>query len=273
MLARVESGFAEYRLDTVANALYEFTWHEFCDWYLELSKAVLQSETAGPAAKRGTRFTLINTLEVLLRALHPLAPFISEEIWQRVRVSAGVGGDTIMRCAFPSAADVKTDPDAEPEMRWVIGFIEGVRQIRGELDIAPSRKLEVLLQNASSRDTEYLDRNLPYLMRLAGVEVPRTLGPAQAAPISAVAFVGMLEILVPMAGLIDPTAELARLSKQQHKADIDLKKMESKLNNAEFAKNAPAEVVAKDRQRLAELRTEIGQLAAQIARVTALKGQ
>jgi valyl-tRNA synthetase len=273
MLARVESGFAEYRLDNVANALYEFTWHEFCDWYLELSKAVLQSETADPAAKRGTRFTLINSLEVLLRALHPLAPFISEEIWQRVRVSAGVAGDTIMLSTFPSAADVKADPDAEPEMRWVIGFIEGVRQIRGELDIAPSRKLEVLLQNAASRDTEFLDRNLPYLMRLAGVEVPRTLGPAQAAPISAVAFVGTLEILVPMAGLIDPAAELARLSKQQNKAHIDLKKMESKLSNTEFARNAPAEVVAKDRQRLAELRTEIGQLAAQIARVTALKGQ
>jgi valyl-tRNA synthetase len=271
MLARVESGFTDYRLDTVANALYEFTWHEFCDWYLELSKAVLQSETAGAAAKRGTRFTLISTLEVLLRALHPLAPFITEEIWQRV--GAGAAGDTIMRCAFPSAVDVKADPDAEPEMRWVIDFIEGVRQIRGELDIAPSRKLEVLLQNAGSRDTEYLDRNLPYLMRLAGVEVPRTLGPAQAAPISAVAFVGTLEILVPMAGLIDPAAELARLSKQQDKAAIDLKKMEGKLNNAEFAKNAPAEVVAKDRQRLSELRTEIAQLAAQIARVTALKDQ
>jgi valyl-tRNA synthetase len=111
------------------------------------------------------------------------------------------------------------------------------------------------------------------LTRLAGIEVPRTLGPAQAAPISAVAFVGTLEILVPMAGLIDPAAELARLSRQQNKTDIDLKKMESKLNNAEFARNAPVEVVAKDQQRLAELRTEIGQLAAQIARVTALKGQ
>jgi valyl-tRNA synthetase len=273
MLARVESGFAEYRLDTVANALYEFTWHEFCDWYLELSKAVLQSETATSAAKRGTRFTLINSLEVLLRALHPIAPFITEEIWQRVRTSAGAAGDTIMRCAFPGAADVEADPDAEPEMRWVIGFIEGVRQIRGELDIAPSRKLEVLLQNASSKDTEYLDRNLPYLMRLAGVDVPRILGQAQSAPISAVAFVGTLEILVPMAGLIDPAAELARLSKQRQKADVDLKKMESKLSNAEFAKNAPAEVVAKDQQRLAELRTELGQLAAQIARVTALKDQ
>ena len=273
MLARVEAGFTDYRLDNVANAVYEFTWHEFCDWYLELSKAVLQSETASPAAKRGTRFTLINSLEVLLRALHPLAPFITEEIWQRVRGSAGAAGDTIMLCAFPNAADVETDPGAEPEMRWVIAFIEGVRQIRGELDIAPSRKLRVLLQNASSRDAEYLDRNLPYLMRLAGVDLPCVLGPAQAAPISAVAFVGTMEILVPMAGLIDPAAELARLSRQQNKAQIDLKKMESKLSNIEFTRNAPAEVVVKDQQRLSELRTEVGQLAAQIARVTALKSQ
>ncbi len=273
MLARVESGFAEYRLDIVANALYDFTWHEFCDWYLELSKAILQRESAAAATKRGTRYTLINTLETLLRALHPLSPFISEEIWQRVRVSAGAAGDTIMLCPFPGAADAKTDPEAEAEMRWVIAFIEGVRQIRGELDIAPSRKLEVLLQNAAATDSEYLERNLHYLVRLAGIEAPSTLGPAQAAPISAVAFVGTLEILVPMAGLIDPTAELERLSKQQRKAAIDLKKIEAKLSNAEFAKNAPAEVVAKDRQRLADLETDMRQLAAQIARVTALKGK
>jgi valyl-tRNA synthetase len=273
MLARVESGFAEYRLDVVANALYEFTWHEFCDWYLELSKAVLHSESSSAAAKRGTRFTLIHTLEVLLRALHPLAPFISEEIWQRVRSSAGATGDTIMRCAYPSSIEVKADPGAEPEMRWVMDFIQGVRQIRGEMDIAFSRKLDVLLQNADPRDTDYLGRNLHYLTRLAGVESCRILEPAQVAPISAVALLGTLEILVPMAGLIDPAAELARLSRRQSKADVDLKKMESKLGNLEFSRNAPPEVVAKDQQRLAELRTEIGQLAAQIARVTALKDQ
>jgi valyl-tRNA synthetase len=273
MLVRVESGFAEYRLDVVANALYEFTWHEFCDWYLELSKAVLQSESAAAAAKRGARFTLINSLEVLLRALHPLAPFISEEIWQRVRSVAGAAGDTIMRCTFPSAGDVKTDPEAEPEMRWVMDFIQGVRQIRGEMDIPYSRKLDVLLQNANPRDIEYLERNLHYLTRLAGVESTRLLAPAQAAPISAVALLGTLEILVPMAGLIDPDAELARLMRRQSKTDVDLKKMQSKMSNLQFAQNAPPEVVAKDQQRLAELRTEIGQLAAQIARVIALKDQ
>jgi len=273
MLVRVESGFADYRLDVVANALYEFTWHEFCDWYLELSKAVLQSDASGDAAKRGTRRTLIGTLEVLLRALHPLAPFISEEIWQRVKTSAEVSGDTLMLCPFPKAADVAADPAAEPEMRWVIGFIEGVRQIRGELDIAPSRKLDVVLQNVEPKDAEYLGRNLHYLTRLAGIEVPRVPPPAEAAPISAVALLGTLEILVPMAGLIDPAAELDRLTKRQRKADADLTKMQAKLGNAEFARNAPAEVVAKDRQRLVELRTEIGQLTAQIARVAALKGQ
>jgi valyl-tRNA synthetase len=273
MLTRIETGFAEYRLDNVANALYEFTWHEFCDWYVELSKAVLQSETGSPAAKRGTCFTLVQTLETLLRALHPLAPFISEEIWQRVRVSAGAQGDTIMRTDFPRAAAVPTDTLAEPEMRWVMDFILGVRQIKGEMDIAPSRKLEVLLQNVSARDAEYLQRNLHYLMRLAGIQTPRALAPGEAAPIAAVALLGNLEILVPMKGLIDPTAELERLAKRLRKAEIDSSKLQAKLGNSRFAQNAPPDIVAKDQQRLEELRTEIGQLSAQTARVTKLKNQ
>jgi valyl-tRNA synthetase len=273
MLARIESGFADYRLDNVANALYEFTWHEFCDWYLELAKAVLQAETATAGAKRGTRFTLIDTLETLLRALHPLAPFISEEIWQRVRLSAAASGDTIMRAAYPTAAGIQWDSQAEPEMRWVMDFILGVRQIRGEMDIAPSRRLDVLLQNAAPRDVEYLGRNLPYLSRLAGIERPRLLAPAEPAPISAVAVLGNLEILVPMAGLIDPAAELGRLAKRMRKAEFDLHKLDAKLSNSQYARNAPPDIVAKDQQRIAELRTEIGQLSAQTARVMKLKDQ
>jgi valyl-tRNA synthetase len=272
-LKRVESGFAEYRLDVVANALYEFTWNEYCDWYLELSKAVLFSDTASESEKHGTRYTLIHTLEALLRALHPLAPFISEEIWQRVRVSAGVRGDTIMRSDFPTPDAIPADTQAESEMRWLMAFIDGVRQIRGEMDIAPSLKLTVLLQNAGPTDIEYLERGLPYLMRLAGVAPPQVLEPGQAAPISAVALLGTLEILVPMAGLIEPKAELERLAKRLRKAEIDLNKLESKLANADFVRNAPADVVTKDQLRLAELRTEIGQLTAQIARVNALDAQ
>ena len=273
MLARIESGFADYRLDNVANALYEFTWHEFCDWYLELSKAVLQSDAAGAAAQRGARFTLISTLETLLRALHPLAPFITEEIWQRVRLSAAAPGETIMRAAYPTADGIQADSQAEPEMRWVMDFILGVRQIRGEMDIAPSRRLDVLLQNAADKDIEYLGRNLHYLSRLAGIEPPRVLAAGQTAPISAVALLGSLEILVPMAGLIDPGAELERLAKRLRRAELDLHKLDAKLSNSQFARNAPPDIVAKDQQRVAELRTEIGQLLAQIARVTKLKDQ
>ena len=271
MLGRIETGFADYRLDVVANAVYEFTWHEFCDWYVELSKTVLQSESASEGAKRGARITLITTLETLLRAMHPLAPFISEEIWQRIRVLAGVSGETIMRAEFPRAESIATDRQAEPEMRWVMDFILGVRQIHGEMDIPMARKFEVLLQNASARDLEYLGRNLHYLVRLGGIEAPRALKESEAAPISAVALLGNLEILVPMKGLIDPDAELERLAKRKRKAEIEFSKLEAKLGNSQFAQNAPPEIVAKDQQRLEELRTEIGQLSAQTDRVNKLK--
>jgi valyl-tRNA synthetase len=274
-LQRVEKGFIDYRLDMVAGALYDFTWHEYCDWYLELSKAALFSEEASEAEKRGTRHTLIHTLEALLRALHPLAPFITEEIWQRVATCAGrcarVGGETIMRSEFPTADGIAADSRAEPEMRWVMDFIEGVRQIRGEMDIAPSRKLDVLLLNCGALDSEYASRNLVYLSRLAGIMPPRILAKGEAAPIAAVALLGTLEILVPMAGLIDPKAELERLAKRRRKTETDLGKLQGKLDNAEFARNAPADVVEKDRLRLSELRTELRQLTAQIARVTALQ--
>jgi valyl-tRNA synthetase len=270
MLSRIEAGFADYRLDIVASALYEFTWNEFCDWYVELSKAVLQADTASEAQKIATRTTLIGTLEVLLRALHPLAPFITEEIWQRVRRAAGVAGETIMLCEYPTAQGVQIDAEAEPEMQWVMSFILGVRQIHGEMDIPLSRRFDVLLQNAQSTDVEYLTRNRAYLTRLAGVADLKVLEHGQVAPISAVALLGKLEILVPMAGLIDPKVELERLDKRRRRAKTELGKLESKLANGEFAKNAPADVVAKDRARLAELSAEIDQLTKQVARVEVL---
>jgi valyl-tRNA synthetase len=158
-------------------------------------------------------------------------------------------------------------------MRWVMGFILGVRQIRGEMDIAPSRRLDVLLQNAAPADLDYVSRNRAYLERLAGVGEPKPVAAGETAPIAAVALLGTLEILVPMAGLIDPAAELERLGKRQRRTETDLGKLEAKLGNADFAKNAPAEVVAKDQARLAELRIEIGQLTAQIERVRRLGEQ
>jgi valyl-tRNA synthetase len=155
-------------------------------------------------------------------------------------------------------------------MQWLMHFVLGVRQIRGEMDIAPSRKLPVLLEHASPLDLEYLARNGAFLERLAGIETPRTLEAGETAPIAAVALLGALEILVPMAGLIEPQAELERLEKRRRRAQGDQHKLEAKLANAEFVRNAPPEIIAKDRARLAELSTELEQLGAQQGRVTAL---
>jgi valyl-tRNA synthetase len=272
MLTRVDGGFADYRLDLVVAALYEFTWHEFCDWYVEFSKAVLQSEEASAAQKRGTRRTLITTLETLLRALHPVAPFISEEIWQRVRGPAGAAGTTVMHAPFPDCASLPDDPDADREMAWVREFILGVRQIKGEMDIPLGRKIPVLLQNAGPEDRRYLIANLGLLTRLAGIDPPRVLETGEAQPIAAVSLLGPLEILVPMQGLIEPAAELDRLGKRRRKAESDLAKLNAKLGNPDFAKNAPSEVVAKDEQRRDELTQELAQLDAQTERVRQLLG-
>jgi valyl-tRNA synthetase len=269
-LARIEAGFADYRLDLVVAALYEFTWHEFCDWYLELSKAVLQSQETSAAQRRGTRGTLIATLETLLRALHPIAPFISEEIWQRVRVPAGVPGTSVMHAPFPASDSLPADPAADLEMAWVRDFILGIRQIKGEMDIPLGRKIPVLLQNAGPDELGFLDAHLGFLTRLAGVDPPRVLRPGEPAPIAAVALLGPMEILVPMQGLIDPAAELDRLAKRRRKAEAELAKLAAKLGNADFARNAPPEVVAKDEQRRGELAQEIAQLDAQIERVRKL---
>ena len=269
MLTRVAQGFAEYRLDAAVNALYEFIWNDYCDWYVELSKAVLNAEGASEAACRGTRLTLVRTLETALRALHPLAPFITEELWQRVAPAAGRAGASIMQAPFPQSAAV--DADSVRDMRWVMDFILGVRQIRGEMDIAPARKLDVLLQTANAEDRRRLAEHGLYLARLAGVNPPRVLVDGENAPIAAIALVGELQVLVPMAGLIDPAAELERLEKRRGRADGDLRKISGKLANAEFLSNAPAEVVTKDQARAAELRTEIEQLDRQRARVQALR--
>ncbi len=272
MLARVQAGFTEYRLDAVVSALYEFIWNDYCDWYLELSKAALNSDQASESAKRGARLTLVRTLETALRALHPLAPFITEELWRRVAPAAGRGAPSIMHAPFPQGSGGEADATAVRDMRWVMDFILGVRQIRGEMDIAPSLKIEVLLQNADEADRRRLAQHAAYLTRLAGVNTPRVLQPGEAAPISAIALVGRLEVLVPMAGLIEPVAELGRLARRRSKAESQLKQIAGKLGNAEFRANAPADVVAKDEARAAELRSEIQQLDAQRGRVEALRG-
>ena len=253
MLAAVESAFRDYRFDYAANALYEFTWYDFCDWYLELTKPLLQAETVSAAAKRGTRRTLAQVLEALQRALHPLMPFITEEIWQRVAPLAGASGETVMLEPYPAAADFPPDEEAEREVAWIQGVILGVREIRGRMNISPGRRIPVLLKDASGEDRALSTRHHAWLERLAGLESITLLGAGERAPPSAPALVGSLTVLVPLAGLIDAAAEAARLGKLLAKTQGDLAKARERLANEDFVRGAPAEVVARERERVAEL--------------------
>jgi len=270
-IAAVREGFAQYRFDLAAQAVYEFTWYEFCDWYLEFSKPVLQSEQSDPAARRAARRTLLETLETLLRLLHPIMPFITEEIWGRVAPRAGVTGASIMRQPFPEASADAADPVIESEMRWVMDFILGVRRIRGELDIAPSVPLTVRLQAASKQDLERYARHEAVIRRMAGIAGATALGTGETPPQAAAALLGDLRILVPMAGLIDVDAELARLGKRRSKVEQELARASAKLGNANFVQNAPAEVVTQERERLEGFKRELAQLAEQHERVASLR--
>jgi len=261
--ATLES-FDAYRLDLAARALYEFTWNEFCDWYLELSKPILQDAESSAAQLRGTRQTLVEVLEVLLRLMHPVMPFITEEIWQRVARLAGATGETISTRPYPEPGACETDDPAETELDWIRDFVLGVRQIRGEMKIPPGRDLPVLVQNASDRDRVLLQRHDRFLTRLARLGDIRLLGPDEQAPPSATALLGDATILVPMAGLIDVEKEISRLTRQREKLGADLEKSDRKLENSHFIANAPQDVVAKEKLRAEELRAAIGKIDEQL---------
>ena len=269
-VAAVDQHFANYRLDLAAQVLYEFTWHEFCDWYLELSKPVLQSETSTETQIRGTRQTLIGTLEALLRLLHPLIPFVTEEIWTEVGKRAGASGDTIMLQPWPQASEEYRDDEAEAELGWVMQFILGIRQIRGEMDISPGKPLPVLLENASPDDRQAAERNAHLLERIGRVESVTGLEPGVEAPASATALLGEMRILVPMKGLIDVDAERERLGKQVSRIEADLAKTSGKLGNDNFVNNAPADVVQKERDRAEDFERQLRQLDEQVARLDSL---
>ena len=249
--SEVEQAIAAYRFDLASQAVYEFIWNEYCDWYLELSKPVLRDDAASAVLKTGTRRTLIRVLEAALRLAHPLMPFITEDIWQKIAPLAGREGATIMLQAFPTWDESKVDTAAEADIEWLQGIIVGVRNIRGEMNIPPGRELNVLLRNGDDEDKKRLENNAQYLRKLAGLSDIRFLANAEEPPVASTSLVGELEILVPMAGLIDKEAELSRLAKEIDKLEIDLKRVRGKLENSKFVDKAPADVVAKERTKLA----------------------
>ncbi|WP_225775204.1 valine--tRNA ligase [Pseudomonas sp. Marseille-Q5115] len=268
--AEVTRQLDQFRFDLAAQALYEFIWNQYCDWYLELSKPVLWDETAPEERQRGTRRTLVRVLEVALRLAHPFMPFITEEIWQRLAPLAGATGQTIMLQPWPVANEERIDEAAERDIEWVKGLMLGVRNIRGEMNIGPGKPLHLYLKNASADDRRRLEENQHLLRKLAKIEAFTVLEPTDEAPLSATALVGELEVLVPMAGLIDKDAELGRLNKEIQRLQGEVQRVGGKLSNASFVDKAPPAVIDKERAKLAEAEQALAKLADQHARISAL---
>jgi len=263
-----------YRFDQAAAAIYDFAWNQYCDWYLELSKPVLNSDSASDASKRGTRQTLVQVLETLLRLTHPIMPFITEEIWQRVAPLAGTAtpesNATVMHQPWPEADPARFDPAAIAEMEWVKQFILGIRSIKGEMNIAPGKPVPVLLADSNEHDRRYAGQHRAYLDFLARVASIEILAEGDAGPESATALVGKMKILIPLAGLIDKDAELARLEKEMGRLQQDIMRTGKKLENPNFVDKAPPAVVQKEKDKLEAAQAAVQQLAEQADKIRVL---
>lgn len=268
--AEVTRQLEQFRFDLASQALYEFIWNQYCDWYLELSKPVLWDENAPVERARGTRRTLVRVLEVALRLAHPFMPFITEEIWQRIAPLAGIDGKTIMLQPWPVANDSRIDVAAEGDIEWLQQLMVGLRNIRAEMNIGPGKPLPLFLKNANADDQRRLQENEALLKKLAKVESFTVLGEQDEAPLSATALVGDLQVLVPMAGLIDKDAELARLNKEIQRLQGEVQRVGGKLSNAAFVDKAPPAVIDKERAKLAEAEQALANFTEQHARIAAL---
>ena len=268
VIAATSEAIESYRFDLAAQTLYEFIWNEYCDWYLELSKISLQSENI--EIQCGTRKTLLTVLENILRLAHPIMPFITEEIWQRVAPLTGIQAETIMLQAFPETDETQIKQDAIVEINWVMAFILGVRRIRGEMNIAPGKPLPVLVENGSENDEMFLKHNQAYLEKLGRLESIIWLQANENAPESAIALVGEMKILIPLAGLIDKHAEIMRLDKEIQKIHKEMPRLVGKLNNPKFMDKAPAEVIEKEKNKLTSLESSLKNLEQQLNKIKAL---
>lgn len=266
----VADAIVQYRFDLATQAVYEFFWNEYCDWYLELSKQVLNDANATDAQKKGTRRTLIRVLEASLRLIHPMMPFITEEIWQRVKTLAGAAGDSIMLARYPQADSSKIDEQACADIAWLQQIILGIRNIRGEMNIPPGKQLPVFLRNGDDSDRTRLATNQLFLMKLANIASVEWLNAGDAAPLSATALADNLEILIPMSDLIDKNAELARLQKETDRLQKDSENISKKLDNEGFVAKAPVDVINKERERLADNGRSLSKLREQMDAIRAL---
>ncbi|MFC5435774.1 valine--tRNA ligase [Rhodanobacter umsongensis] len=260
-LGEVEQHFASYRFDHLAQALYEFTWNELCDWFLELAKPALNGDDAAAAAS--TRHTLLVVLESVLRALHPVIPFITEEIWQSVAPKLALAENSLMQRPWPRAGEIVADDAATAEIEWFKNVLSGIRRIRSEMNISPAKTIPLLLADGDASDRARVAKFAAQVAFLARTETPQWIEAGADEPAAAAAVIGTLRVMIPLAGLIDLGAEKARLAKEITRIEVEIRKCEGKLGNASFVANAPADVVVQERQRIADWNTTLGALREQ----------
>lgn len=262
----VEKHLKDYRLDLMSQELYEFVWHDYCDWYLELSKPLLQDD----ATKAGTQATLIKVLNEIVSLLHPIIPFITEEIFEQCNAITGDNEISLMTQSYPEVDQSLSAKDSETEIKWLQTFILGIRKIRGEMNIPPSKPLPCFVQNFNQTDALYLQNNANILNTLAKMESIDKLNTSEEAPESATALVGEMKILIPLAGLIDKDQEISRLNKEIEKLEKQKMQFEGKLNNDKFVSGAPEAIVNVERERLSATLNAIGDLNDQLNKISNL---
>ncbi len=262
----VEKHLKDYRLDLMSHELYEFVWHDYCDWYLELSKPLLADDTT----KAGTQATLLKVLNEILTLLHPIIPFITEEVYEQCCTLTGKDSESLMTQSYPEVENDLISTQAEEEMQWLQTFILGIRQIRGEMNIPPSKPLPCFVQNISNSDQHCLDTHSQVLSSLAKLENISQLNVNDEAPESATALVGEMKILIPLAGLIDKDQEAARLNKEIEKLNKQRVQFAGKLNNEKFISGAPEAVVNKEKEKLTSVENAIADLSAQLEKIANL---
>jgi len=262
-IEQAHTHFKDYRFDLLTHTIYEFVWNEYCDWYLELAKPVLNDAENIPA-QTATRNTLIYVLESVLRLLHPLMPFITEEIWQRVAPLAGKTGNSIMLESYPIFTANNIHVSAESEIEWIKNVTTTIRTIRSEMSVAPGKKIPLLCKQGSSIDKSRFATYQTLIVSLTKIDSIGWLGDDETPPPAAIGLVGNLQLLIPMAGLIDVNAETNRIKKELEKLVKESEKAQAKLDNESFVKNAPESVVKQEQARVTEFEAAIVKLQAQL---------
>ena len=262
----VEKHLADYRLDLMSQTLYEFVWHDYCDWYLEISKPLLENDKT----KQGCEATLLKVLSETLVLLHPIIPFITEEIFEQSQKLQSNSTGKLISQPFPEPNKDLLNTEAEAEIDWLKEFILGIRKIRGEMNISPGKPLPCFVKSYSSKDQSYIENNKAMLFALAKLDTVDLLSQDEEEPESAIALVGEMKILIPLAGLIDKGAERDRLNKEIEKLSKLRSQFAAKLNNEKFINGAPEAVVNNEKDKLASTENALKDLNQQLVKISKL---